>query len=104
MRLRAFWQVERQQFPAPMEQSKLNLEMLVGGTVNRDGHIKCSAAVIGIKPNLPWAAETARRKRCCKTRPQRWIGEYRSPAKQIKQSLWAGYFGHHSDPNSNATP
>src|SRR5262245_10468667 len=101
MRLRAFWQVECQQFPVPMEQSKPNPETLVGRSVNRNRYIKCSAAVIRVKPNLPWAAETARRKRYRKTRPQ-WVRGYRSLAKQIKQSLWAGYQGH-SDRSSNAT-
>src|SRR5262245_22454220 len=98
VRLRAFWQVECKQFPVPMNQSKPNTETLVGRSVNRNGYIKCSAAVIRVEPDLPSAAETVGRKRCRKTRPQRWIGGYRSFAKQIAQSLWVEYF---SQPEPN---
>src|SRR5262245_51008775 len=46
MRLRAFRQLECQQFPVPMDQSKPNPETLVGRSINRNRYIKCSAAVI----------------------------------------------------------
>src|SRR5262245_22822397 len=68
VRFRAFGQVECQQFPSPMNQSKRNAETLVGRSVNRNRYIKGSAAVVRVKPNLPCTAETVRRERCGKTR------------------------------------
>src|SRR5262249_34269491 len=92
VRRHPFWQVETRQFPLPIDQSEPNTETLVERPVNRNGYIKVSAAVIRVKPGLPCAAQTVRRKGSRKTRRPRWIGRYRSLAKQIKQSLRIEYY------------
>src|SRR5215475_4132736 len=60
VRLRAFWQVECQQFPVTIDYFNLNSESLVVSSFNRNGYIKCSSSLIRVYPVLPCAGKTVR--------------------------------------------